>query len=215
MSELSAAHQFDSPAQQRTASCLGMWVFLLTEVLFFGGLFTTYAAYRLLYSDAFAEGSAHLYASLGAANTAVLLLSSWSMAIAVDAASTGGRSRCLRCLILTFSLGTLFLVIKGFEYYIDLREGLVPGAGFDAHGSSHPQHLELFFVQYFLMTGLHAVHMIAGLAGVVAALAILSRTDRIERWSNAIHGLGLYWHFVDIVWIFLFPLLYLVGNHGR
>lgn len=214
MTELPIAHQFDSRAQQCTAACLGMWVFLLTEVLFFGGLFTTYAVYRLLYGEAYAEGSAHLYMSIGAANTAVLLLSSWSIAVAVDAASTGNRSRCKRCLILTLALGTLFLIIKGVEYYIDAREGLVPGNGFDAHGSASPRQVELFFLQYFLMTGLHAVHMVAGLIAVTIALTIVSRTDQLERWANAIHGLGLYWHFVDIVWIFLFPLLYLVGSHG-
>ncbi|HEY3043750.1 MAG TPA: cytochrome c oxidase subunit 3 family protein [Vicinamibacterales bacterium] len=206
------AHQFDSLDQQREASTLGMWIFLATEVLFFGVLFATYALYRAWYAEAFAAASRELLIWAGATNTAVLITSSLTMALAVHAAQTGDRRGLMRFLVLTMILGAAFLGIKAFEYYTGLVEGHFPGAGFRFE-AKHFQHAQIFFSLYYLMTGLHALHMIVGL-GVMAVMLWLSRRGTITaEYYAPIEISGLYWHFVDIVWIFLFPLLYLIGRH--
>jgi cytochrome c oxidase subunit 3 len=207
------AHHFDDAEQQREAATLGMWVFLATEVMFFGGLFTAYVAYRALYPDAFGHASNHLDVRLGTTNTAVLITSSLTMALAVRAAQVGeAPARIVRWLAATMALGSTFLVIKLFEYAHKFREGLVPGPTFTYAGPDARQ-AELFFSLYFGMTGLHALHMVIGLG----LLGWLVREARRGRFGPAFHtpveNCGLYWHFVDIVWIFLFPLLYLVGRH--
>jgi cytochrome c oxidase subunit 3 len=207
------AHHFDDAEQQREAATLGMWVFLATEVMFFGGLFTAYVAYRALYPDAFGHASDHLDVRLGTTNTAVLITSSLTMALAVRAAQVGeAPARIVRWLAATMALGSTFLVIKLFEYAHKFREGLLPGPTFTYAGPDARQ-AELFFSLYFGMTGLHAVHMVIGLG----LLGWLVREARRGRFGPAFHtpveNCGLYWHFVDIVWIFLFPLLYLVGRH--
>jgi len=205
------AHQFDDVAQQREAAGLGMWTFLATEVLFFGGLFTVYTVYRVKDSAAFVEACHELYMWLGAINTVVLLTSSWTMALGVHAAQHGERRRAVSFLVRTAVLGLVFLLIKGTEYSLDIRERLVPGPGFRAEWTVDPTHAQLFFVLYFVMTGLHAVHMLAGI-GVVSAMAFMVWKSRSStHHANALEMAGLYWHFVDIVWIFLFPLLYLVA----
>jgi cytochrome c oxidase subunit 3 len=207
------AHQFDSLEQQREASTLGMWVFLVTEMLFFGVLFAAYALYRAWYADAFAAASHELLIWAGAINTAVLITSSLTMALAVHAAQTGERRRLMRFLVATMILGTMFLGIKAFEYYEGFIEGHLPGAGF-LFEPMHFQHAQIFFSLYYLMTGLHALHMIIGL-GIMAVMLWLSRRGTItEEYYAPIEISGLYWHFVDLVWIFLFPLLYLIGRHA-
>lgn len=204
------AHQFDDAEQQREAATLGMWTFLVTEVLLFGGLFTGYTVYRLQYPRAFAEASRHLYMWIGTANTAVLLLSSFAMALAVRAAAERSRRATAALLGLTIALGATFLGLKGLEYGLDIREGLVPGAAFHAEGFSDPAHAQLFLVFYWAMTGLHAAHMTAGI-GVLGVLLVLVLRGRLPATgSNTVEMAGLYWHFVDVVWLFLFPLLYLV-----
>ena len=207
------AHQFEDLGQQREAATLGMWVFLVTEVLFFGGLFATYSIYRSWYPDAFAAASHELLIWPGTINTAVLITSSLTMALAVHAAQTGERRLLMMFLVLTMVLGTAFLGIKGFEYYTSFQEHHVPGPDFQFE-AEYVQHAQIFFSLYFLMTGLHAVHMIIGL-GIMAVMLWLSWRGTITaEYFNPIEISGLYWHFVDIVWIFLFPLLYLIGRHG-
>ncbi|HZF52007.1 MAG TPA: cytochrome c oxidase subunit 3 family protein [Polyangiaceae bacterium] len=222
--EAPLAHHFESYAQQKEASELGVWVFLVTEVMFFGGLFAIYTIYRWAYPAAFAEGSRHLDVELGAINTAVLLSSSLSMALAVRGAQTGKRKLTAALLILTVILGSVFLAIKGFEYHHKFTEGLIPGANFrDPASPGAPAHdlstsaangLQLYFMIYFAMTGLHAIHMIIGIV-ILAGLLVPVLRGRFSPLNyNWVEGAGLYWHFVDVVWIFLFPLLYLLGRHG-
>jgi cytochrome c oxidase subunit 3 len=206
------AHHFEDLQQQREAATLGMWVFLTTEVLFFGVLFATYTIYRAWYPDAFAAASHELHIWLGTINTAVLITSSLTMALAVHAAQTGARRLLLTFLVLTMILGVAFLGIKGYEYYSGFVERHLPGASFQFE-PEHFQHAQIFFSLYFIMTGLHAVHMIVGL-GIMAVMLWLSWRGTISsEYYNPIEISGLYWHFVDIVWIFLFPLLYLIGRH--
>ena len=206
------AHQFDDLEQQKAAGTLGMWVFLATEILFFGGLFTTYLVYRRWYPAAFAAGSRGLLLWAGATNTAVLITSSLTMALAVEAAQTGQRRALMICLVITMALGCTFLGIKGFEYYTEYAERHVPGPYFNFE-TEYARNAQLFFSLYFMMTGLHAVHMIIGL-GVMAWMLRWAWNGTITReYANPIEISGLYWHFVDIIWIYLFPLLYLIDRH--
>jgi cytochrome c oxidase subunit III len=215
------AHQFDDLGQQRDAAVLGMWTFLITEVMFFGALFTGYSVYRHLYFDAWKAASqtldhfSFLGASSGVWNTAVLLTSSLTVAMAVRAAQLGKKNPLLIYLLLTLVLGVAFLGIKGLEYTHEFEEGVVPGkffapqAGIVPPGVS-PAHFQLFWVFYFFMTALHATHMVVGL-GLFVFLILRARKGKYTVQShNQVAIIGLYWHFVDLVWIFLFPLLYLV-----
>jgi cytochrome c oxidase subunit 3 len=206
------AHHFDDLGQQREASTLGMWVFLVTEVLFFGGLFLVYTVYRNLYGDAFAVASHELDITLGGINTAILIASSLTMALAVHAAQTGNRRQLVMFLLLTMALGLAFLGIKGVEYHEKFVEHHVPGPDF-VFEPEYARHAQIFFSLYFLMTGLHALHMIIGL-GIMTWMVRWSLNGTITPdYASPIEIAGLYWHFVDIVWIFLFPLLYLLGRH--
>jgi cytochrome c oxidase subunit III len=205
-------HHFDDPAQQSEAATLGMWAFLATEVLFFGGLFTAYAVYRSTYPEAFAEASRHLDVTLGTINTVVLIGSSLTMAMAVWAAQTGRRLQQVLFLIGTILLGSVFLGIKAVEYGHKFHEHLVPGPHF-AFPGAEPAHSQIFFSLYFVMTGMHALHMVIGI-GLLAVLTVRAHLGRFTPVYNApVEITGLYWHFVDIVWIFLFPMLYLIGLH--
>ena len=206
------AHQFDDVEQQTEAATLGMWAFLVTEILFFGGLFLCYVVYRSNYPEAFASGSHHLDVFLGTVNTAVLIGSSLTMALAVHAAQLGHRKELVLFLLGTIVLGSVFLGIKGIEYAHKFEEHLVPGPFFHFDGP-HAQHAQIFFSLYFAMTGLHAAHMVIGL-GILIVLTIMAWRGKFSAVYYApIEITGLYWHFVDIVWIFLFPLLYLIGRH--
>jgi cytochrome c oxidase subunit III len=232
----SLQHQFDTLEQQKESSTLGMWLFLVTEVMFFGGLFTAYVIYRRWYPEAFLLSSNTLNMPLGAINTAVLICSSLTMALAIWAAQVNWRKGIVIFLALTMILGGTFLVIKGFEYADKFEHHHVPGSSFafnvehaggaEGHASEHileiaardPQlerHTQIFFSLYFIMTGLHATHMIIGIIilGVLAWYAWKGKYD--ASYHNPLEMTGLYWHFVDIVWIFLFPLLYLLGAHVR
>ena len=205
------AEQFDDRTQQHEASNLGMWIFLATEIMFFGGLFAAYTVYRNLYTSAFETASHLLNARLGAFNTAVLICSSLTMALAVHAAQTGKRKRLITYLLSTMALGLVFIYIKFIlEWHHDFVEGLAPGLHF-TYAGPHASRVELFFCFYFIMTGVHALHMIVG-EGVLTVLLVMAwRGAYSEERYNPIEMMGLYWHFVDIVWIFLFPLLYLLG----
>jgi len=206
------AHQFEDLAQQREVSTLGMWVFLVTELLFFGGLILVYSVYRVWYPADFAAASHELLVWAGTLNTVVLITSSLTMALAVHAAEIGNRRALILLLLATMALGCVFLGVKAFEYYTEYLEHHIPGHGFE-FAPEHLLHAQIFFSLYFIMTGLHAVHMIIGL-GIMSVMVWLSWRGRITpEYSNPIEVSGLYWHFVDIVWIFLFPLLYLIGRH--
>jgi cytochrome c oxidase subunit 3 len=209
-----------------------MWVFLATEVLFFGGVFCGYAVYRYRYPAAFDLGSHQLDVTLGTINTAVLLTSSLTMALAVHAAQTSDGPATVRNLAWTLLLGTAFLGIKGYEYYHKFEVHLVPGPTFESpsrtghsiqSGSSPRQprltleldpqarSVELFFSFYFAMTGLHALHMVIGAAILTVLVVAAARGAFSASYFTPVEMTGLYWHFVDIVWVFLFPLLYLIG----
>jgi cytochrome c oxidase subunit III len=206
------AHQFDDPEQQHEAASLGMWAFLCTEMLFFGGLFLGYTVYRTLYPAAFTEGSHHLDILLGSINTAVLIGSSLTMALAVHSTQVGRRRALVAFLGLTMLLGSVFLGIKFVEYGHKFGEGLVPGAHF-VYGGPFAAQVQLFFSFYFVMTGLHALHMVVGI-GIMAVLAWSGWRGKFSpAYYTPVEIGGLYWHFVDVVWIFLFPLLYLLGRH--
>ncbi len=206
-------HHFDNLDQQFEASALGMWLFLVTEILFFGGLFTAYLVYRIAYPEAFADASHHLNIVLGGINTAVLIASSLTMAMAVYAAQLGRRNAQVIFLLATLALGLVFLGIKAVEYSHKFEEGLVPGINFVFEGRD-PIHSQLFFSLYFVMTGLHALHMIVGI-GIMTVLTVMAWRGRFTKaYHTPVEVSGLYWHFVDIVWIFLFPLLYLIDRHG-
>jgi cytochrome c oxidase subunit 3 len=206
------AHHFDSLDQQNEAAALGMWVFLVTEILFFGGLFLTYLVYRAWYPSAFAAASHELDIALGGLNTVVLITSSLTMALAVHAAQTGSRRLLVLFLVATIVLGSVFLGVKSVEYYHKFVEHHVPGASFQFE-AEFAQHAQIFFSLYFMMTGLHALHMVIGIA-IMLVMLYWSMTGLITvEYSSPIEISGLYWHFVDIVWIFLFPLLYLIGRH--
>ena len=236
-------HHFDTLAQQKEAAVIGMWLFLLTEILFFGGLFVAYMIYRIWYFEAFAEASRRLSLFWGGLNTAVLIGSSLTMALAVRAAQTNNRKWTVNWLILTTLLGCVFLGVKVIEYQDKFANYEVPGQNYNwlyheqhsAAGGEHaagaepaaaeghrqlrmtPEQLQnttqIYFSLYFTMTGLHALHMIigVGLMLVITWMAWKGKFD--DQWYTPVEMSGLYWHFVDIVWIFLFPLLYLIGYH--
>jgi cytochrome c oxidase subunit 3 len=240
-------HHFDTMAQQKEAAVIGMWLFLLTEILFFGGLFVAYMIYRVWYFDAFAEASRRLSIFWGGLNTAVLIGSSLTMALAVRAAQTNNRKWTVNWLVLTMILGCVFLGVKVIEYQDKFANYEVPGANYNwlyheqhaaagdhpspslgtsaegtapAAAATHrevsltPQQLQnttqIYFSLYFTMTGLHALHMIIGV-GLMLVITWMAWKGRFDaHYFTPVEMSGLYWHFVDIVWIFLFPLLYLV-----
>ncbi|HEY9721748.1 MAG TPA: cytochrome c oxidase subunit 3 family protein [Oscillatoriaceae cyanobacterium] len=210
-----AAHlhePYDTPEQQREAATLGMWVFLGTEIMLFGAMIMGFCAYRISYAQAFTEASHHTDLLLGTANTAVLLTSSLTMALAVRSAQLGSRKWLTGLLFGTMGLGIVFLVLKIAEWIEHYQHHLLPGAGFVFPGP-HSATAELFFYFYFLLTGIHALHLTIG-CGVMAVLAILAwRGKFTPAYTNPVEIGGLYWHLVDIVWIFLYPLLYLAGHH--
>jgi cytochrome c oxidase subunit 3 len=207
------AHQFDDLEQQHEASTLGMWVFLTTEILFFGGLFLGYAVYRGMYSEAFHAASRHLDVVLGTVNTAVLLSSSLAMALAVHATQSGARRKAIVLLLLTIALGSVFLGIKGLEYYHKYQEHFIPGPNFHFEGEDN-RHPQIFFSFYFVMTGMHALHMVIGMGLMLVMIQLLRKGRLTPEHFAPVEVTGLYWHFVDIVWVFLFPLLYLIDRSG-
>ena len=207
------AHQFEDMPQQKESAIIGMWSFLVTEILFFGGFFATYLYYRSQYPYAFIEGSGHLDIFWGGFNTVVLIISSLTMAMAVHESHQGNKNKILMYLIFTGILGLTFLVVKYFEYSGKIEHGLVPGLVWHPHGEVSPQ-LALFFSLYFGMTGMHALHMIIGIGLLIWLFIKTAQGTYTAEYNTPVEIFGLYWHFVDIVWIFLFPLLYLLGTQG-
>ena len=213
-------HQFVDMEQQRNAASLGMWLFLATEIMFFGGMFLAYLVYRYWYYPEFAAGSRSIDIVLGTVNTAVLICSSLTVALGVKAAQLGKRKTLVTLLLITILLGLAFLAIKGIEWYDKFEEHHVPGRSFSAQDliEKYPQiHIDpaptqIYFSLYFAMTGLHALHMIIGV-GIFAFLTYHAWNGRYTpEYHTPIEIGGLYWHFVDIVWIYLFPLLYLIDR---
>jgi cytochrome c oxidase subunit 3 len=208
--------QFDTEAQQKNASALGMWIFLITEIMFFGGMFAVYTVYRSWYPDVFAIASSSLNEIIGALNTGVLLLSSFTMVMAVRAGQLGQQKMIVIFLILTLLFGGIFLGVKAYEWNQKFEEHHIPGqAAFHLAGvlPQEQGHAQLFFSIYFAMTGLHALHMVIGV-GILLTLIVQARKGKFSAsYYTPVDVAGLYWHFVDIIWIFLFPLLYLIDRH--
>lgn len=205
-------HHFESLEQQQETCSIGMWAFLLQEVMFFGGLFLAYMVFRFKYPSAFAEGSNHLDVSLGTLNTAVLIGSSLTMALAVRASQLGRNLATALWIAGTIGLALVFMGVKALEYTSKFEHGLIPGVAWHPGVGADPQ-LHLFFAIYFVMTGMHALHMFIGLI-LMVIVGLKALRGRYSAGNHiGVEMLGLYWHFVDLVWIFLFPLLYLVGRH--
>lgn len=203
--------QFEDMPQQYEAAHLGMWTFLATEVLFFGGFFVSYAIYRHFYGHDFIVGVKHTLILNGTINSCLLLTSGLTMALAVQAA-TENRTRVLAPLLMvTILLGLGFLVCKALEYREDIEDKVLPGAMFDP---SLPVHTQIFFWLYWGMTGLHSVHMIVGVGLLSAITWMAARGKFSAQYYTPLEMVGLYWAFVDIVWIFLYPMLYLIGRHS-
>ena len=205
--------QFETPAQQKEISTLGMWIFLVTEIMFFGGLFLAYAIYRREFASVFALASNTLDVVIGAVNTAVLLCSSYTMVLAVRAAQIGSRKALIVFLILTIVLGGVFLGVKAYEWNQKFEEHHVPGPTFHLEKTTQQGPAQLFFSLYFTMTGLHALHMVVGEGLMLFLLWSAYKGKYSPTYYTPVDVGGLYWHFVDIVWIFLFPLLYLIARH--
>lgn len=205
------AEQFDDLPQQQEAATLGMWTFLATEILFFGGMFMSYLVYRHLYPGAFAQASRHTIVLYGTINTGILLTSSLSMALAVRSAQKSETKPLLSYLVITVLLGCCFLGVKGLEYAKDLSEHLWPGAHFR---TGLPQQAQIFWFLYWAMTGLHALHVTIGV-GLLSIIAWMAHRRKFSAtYHNPVEISGLYWHFVDIVWIYLYPLLYLINRYS-
>ncbi|HLH56266.1 MAG TPA: cytochrome c oxidase subunit 3 family protein [Verrucomicrobiae bacterium] len=203
------AEQFVEMPQQREASVLGMWTFLSTEILFFGAMFMAYITYRTIYPGAFAEASKHTIVLYGTLNTAILLTSSLTMVLAVHAAQENRSNWVVRHLLFTILLAVAFLVIKGLEYHQDLSEHLWPGPHFKP---GLPPQAQIFWFLYWSMTGLHALHVTVGI-GLLSVMTWMARRGRFSAlYYNPLDVAALYWHFVDVVWIFLYPLLYLINR---
>jgi len=205
------AEQFEDAQQQAEASHLGLWTFIATEILFFGGLFLAYTVYRHFYFNAFAIGSRHTDVFYGTLNSVILLTSSLTMALAVQAAKENRKNVIAPLVLATIFLGLAFLTVKGFEYHKDITDHLVPGANFDP---TLPLQSQIFFWFYWTMTALHGVHIFIGL-GILTVMTLLARRGKFSgNYHTPLELAGLYWHFVDIIWLFLYPLLYLVQRHS-
>jgi cytochrome c oxidase subunit 3 len=203
-------HHFESAYAEFDASKFGMWIFLVTEVLLFGGLFVAYAMFRGKYPEMFHEAHKELNKTMGAFNTVVLLFSSLSMALGVGYAQRNQKKKSAMMLVITLLCAVTFLVVKYFEYSHKFHEGLLT-AGFYTFEGIKADHPGLFFSLYFMMTGLHGIHVLIGMILITWCLIRTQRGDFNEKYFTPVELTGLYWHLVDLIWIFLFPLLYLIG----
>jgi cytochrome c oxidase subunit III len=209
---LALREQFVTPDQQRETATVGMWIFLITEVLLFGALFTSFTVYRISAPQAFDLGSKDMEVLLGSINTAVLICSSFTMALSVYFAEVGNQKLLMLFLIVTMVIGVIFLGIKFTEYYLHYLDHKVPGFWFEEHSGDAPK-IQMFFVFYFIMTGLHALHMTIGI-GILSVLLFRTFIGSITaEYHTPIDLGGLYWHFIDIVWIFLYAIFYIPGLH--
>ncbi len=214
--------QFENLEQQQNASTTAMWVFLATEALFFGAALLAFGVYYHMYTEAFERVSVKLEWTIGAVNTIVLLLSSLTIVLAVHYAKLGQSRRVMLYLGLTATLAFVFLAFKGFEYYLDFHKNLVPGWKFDSQEwlrdglkPDQVQHVKLFLLFYWTLTLIHAVHVTIGIVAVLIIMALAAGGKFSQEYFAPVDVLALYWHFVDMVWIFLLPLLYLLGTHAQ
>lgn len=202
-------HHYRSAMHEFVAAKEGIWVFMVTEILMFGGLFVAYFIYHALKPQVFMEGASYLDWKMGAINTFILILSSWTMALSIHQIQKGENQKASRSLIITLLCGAAFMVIKYFEYTHKIHLGLLPGKFFSFEGAVNPE-LPLYFGFYYVMTGLHGIHVLTGMCLITWVLIRNNRGDFNSHYYTAVEGVGIFWHIVDLVWIFLFPLLYLV-----
>jgi cytochrome c oxidase subunit 3 len=212
------AHHYDTPVQQFDTAKLGMWVFLAQELLFFSGLFVAYGVYRSWYPEMFKIAAHQLNKELGATNTVVLLFSSLTIALAVRASQVGNRKATGKLILVTIACAFGFLCIKAYEYHHKFEAGLLPGRFFHPHAEHLvpggpgvlPNNADTFYSLYFMMTGIHGIHVLIGI-GVLTWVWIRNRRgDFSKEYFTPVDLVALYWHLVDLVWIYLFPLLYLI-----
>ena len=204
------AHHFDTAEQQFSAAKLGIWLFLSTEILMFGGLFVAYAIFHNMYPEMFAEGAKYLDWRMGAVNTIVLLLSSFTMAMGIYYAQKNNNKKVAQMMWLTIICGAIFMVIKYFEYSHKIHLGIMPGDLFTFTGAE-AGNLALYFSLYYCMTGVHGTHVLIGMGLIFWIARRAKRNEFSEKYYTPVEGVGLFWHLVDLIWIYLFPLLYLVG----
>ena len=204
------SHHFSDADQQRESAKLGMWIFLITEVLLFSGLFTFYAIYRSWYPEMFINAHLYLDVALGTINTIVLITSSVTVALAIRSMQHNNRKQTIILLAITLALAATFLVVKYFEYSHKFHLGQLPGKYYTFTGieGSNPH---VFFSVYFMLTGLHGIHVLAGMAAIGWILYRTTKNHFSAEYYTPIENAGLYWHLVDLIWIYLFPLLYLIG----
>lgn len=205
------AHHFANADVQFNSNKMGIWLFLVTEILLFGGLFCAFAIFRSWYFTGFVEAHHHLDKVMGGVNTIVLICSSLTMALAVRAGQMSNKKMVSVLLAITLACAATFLVVKYFEYSHKFHDGLLPGAHFTAEGFKAPREAGIFFAVYFMMTGIHGFHVLIGMGLITWVLIRNLRGEFSSRYYSPIEGVGLYWHLVDLIWIYLFPLLYLVG----
>jgi cytochrome c oxidase subunit 3 len=204
--------QYQNLEQQEEASTLGMWIFLATEVLFFGGLFLSYTVYRITYPDTFARAGRELNITIGTINTALLLLSSYFMAIAVRAVKCNKNRVAAFCLGGSWLLGFTFLILKAYEYHDDVQKHIVATTNI-VYAGANVRVARMFYFIYYSMTGLHAIHMVVGLGLIAVVFSKVVRNQYSSTYNTPLVVSGLYWHFIDVIWIFLYPLLYLMGRY--
>lgn len=205
------AEQFDGASQQKDASTLGMWAFIATEVLFFGVLFAGYTVCRVNFPAAFAAASRHTDITLGTIETAILLVSSFLAALAVRSIQLGEQRTAAMLLGSTALLGVSFLVLHGFEYHAEYDEGLIPGIRYTQSGPQAAP-MQLFFCLYYLITGFHSLHVLIGVIVLTWMTRRVMRRDFSPGYFTPVELSVFYWHLVDIVWIFVFPAIYLIGR---
>ena len=210
------AHHFESKEQQYSSAKQGLWLFMATEILMFGAIFAAYAIFRNIYPESFAQGSSLLDWRLGFVNTLVLIFSSFTMALAIYYCQTNRHKAAVINLALTLACAGVFLIVKYFEYSGKISHGILPGKFFDFHGqdtqgAAITSHLALFFSFYFVMTGLHGLHVIVGMGLITWMLCKVLRKELHKEYYTPLEGVGIFWHIVDLIWIYLFPILYLIG----
>ncbi|MDE2957069.1 MAG: cytochrome c oxidase subunit 3 family protein [Bacteroidota bacterium] len=207
-------HYFVTSEQQFDAAKMGMWLFLVTEILLFSGMFVAYAVYRAWHPEVFAHASELLDWRLGGLNTLVLLASSFTVALSIHFVQKGQNRKVVVLLLITLLCVAIFMVIKYFEYTGKFAHGIFPGAGYAPHGEAYAEYdipfAPQFFSIYFIMTGIHGVHVLVGMGLFVWLVTRVVRGHFSSAWYTPVELTGLYWHLVDIIWIFLFPLLYLI-----
>ncbi len=205
------SHHFDSAEHEYATSKEGIWLFLTSEILMFGGLFVGYIIYSNVYPQVFHEGAKHLDWRLGALNTIVLLTSSLTMVLGIHYSQHNDRKKAVFNLAVTILCGAIFMLVKYFEYTHKIHEGLLPGKWYHGPVPEGISNIGLYYSFYFMMTGLHGIHVLAGMGLILWVLLRAQKGEFNSHYYTPVEGVGLFWHLVDLIWIFLFPLLYLVG----